>query len=85
MTGLLSRVTKRVATGLSVFALAAGLTMTVPTQAKATDWATIAVVAVGVTLVGIVAGGATRAPAKPAYTVIARYCENKHTGLYHRC
>lgn len=85
MTGFFSRVTQRAATALSVVALATGLTVMAPTQAKAVDWGTAAAVAVGVALIGIVAGGGTRAAKPQQYTVIARYCENKHTGLYYRC
>ena len=77
MTGLFSRVSARMATGLSVIALAAGLTMTVPTQAKA-DAATLAV---GAVLAAIVIKGAK----KPKYKVIARYCHSHKTGLYHSC
>jgi hypothetical protein len=64
---------------LCVCAIAGGLVVSTPTQAKATDWATIAV---GAALIGIVFGGVTK---KPKYTVIARYCENSKTGLYHQC
>lgn len=77
MTGLFSRGITRVATGLSVFALAAGLTMTMPTQAKADATA----LAAGAVLVAIVLGGGK----KPKHRVIARYCHSYKTGLYHSC
>lgn len=77
MTGLFSRVIARMATGLSVFALAAGLSMTAPTQAKADATA----LAAGAVLVAIVLKGAK----KPKHKVIARYCHSHKTGLYHSC
>lgn len=79
MTGLFTRLAARGATTLSICALAGGLVLTAPTQAKAADWATVAV---GAAILGIVLGGAKK---KPKYKVIARYCENPKTGLYCKC
>ncbi len=78
MSGLFSRISARAATGLTVLALAAGMALSAPTQAKAS---TLAGLAVGGAIVGIVLGGAK----KPKYEVIARYCYSHKTGLYHRC
>lgn len=80
MTGLFTRLAARGAATLSICALVGGLVLTAPTQAKATDWVSVAV---GATLLGIVLGGGTKK--KPKYTVIARYCENPKTGLYYKC
>ncbi|MCC5955765.1 MAG: hypothetical protein JJU07_06655 [Natronohydrobacter sp.] len=79
MTGLMTRLATRGAATLSICALVGGLAMTAPTQAKASEWIAVAV---GATIVGIVLGGAKK---KPEYRVIARYCENPKTGLYHKC
>ncbi|MFU8897477.1 MAG: hypothetical protein ACNA7L_01160 [Roseinatronobacter sp.] len=79
MTGLLTRLATRGATTLSVCALVGGLAITAPTQAKASEWVAVAV---GAAIVGIVLGGGKK---HPEYTVIARYCENPKTGLYHKC
>ncbi len=80
MTGLFKRLVARGAATLSICALAGGLVLTAPTQAKATDWVSVAV---GAAIIGIVLGGGKKK--KPKYEVIARYCENPHTGLYYKC
>ena len=60
--------------------IAAGVSFTAASPAKAAD---PAVYFVG----GVIAYAVVRSLAKkkPAYTVIARYCEDKKTGLYHDC
>ncbi|MCC5967886.1 MAG: hypothetical protein JJU24_17355 [Natronohydrobacter sp.] len=79
MSGLITRLAARGAATLSICALVGGLVITTPTQAKASEWLAVAV---GAAMLGIVLGGAKK---KPKYTVIARYCENPKTGLYHKC
>lgn len=80
MSGFVTRLTSRGTAVLGACAVASMLTVSVPTKANA-DYAIAA--ALGVTLGLIVLGGGTKK--KPTYTVIARYCEDPKTGLYHQC
>lgn len=83
MREVLSRTLQRGAASLSALALAAGLVIAVPQQAQASN---IVAGAVAAAILGIsLKGSAPRPAPKPAYTVMARYCLNKHTGLYHKC
>lgn len=79
MSGFVSRLTSRGVVTLSACALATMLTATVPSKANAEAWAAAAV---GAALAAIIYKGGKK---KPAYTVIARYCENPKTGLYYKC
>ncbi len=79
MKTFIKRFATRVLAGASVCVLAAGVTISTPTAAKADAWAAGAV---GAIMLGIIAGA--RKPA-PTHTVIARYCKSHATGLYHKC
>jgi hypothetical protein len=78
MSGFVTRLTSRGAAVLGACAVASMLTISVPSKASADAGA----YAVGLTLAYIVWRGGKK---KPAYTVIARYCEDTKTGLYHKC
>ncbi len=80
-----SRFTSRLLTVATVCALAAGLTLGSATQARASDPATAAVASL--LIWGVLAQQPRHKCHKPCSrsNVIARYCENPKTGLYHRC
>lgn len=77
------RPTSRILSTVTACALAAGMTLSTATPARATDPVVWWVVG-GLVTLGILAHG-TRTAHAPTHTVIARYCENPKTGLYHKC
>ncbi len=79
-----SRFTSRLLTAITVCALAAGVTLSSASQARASDPAS-AVVA-GLIVWAVAAQKKSRYHKSCTKSrVIARYCENKKTGLYYRC
>lgn len=76
----MTKLPSRVLSTVLACVIAAGVSVTAASPAKAAD---PVVYFVG----GVIAYAVVRSMAKkkPAYTVVARYCENKKTGLYTRC
>ncbi len=76
----MTKAPSRVLSTVLACVIAAGVSFTAATPAKAAD---PVVYFVG----GVIAYAVVRSLAqqKPAYTVIARYCEDTKTGLYHKC
>ena len=80
MSNIVSKLASRIVGGASVCVLAMGMVVSTTAPARAID------PIVGKVVLGfIVLSAAAKATAKPRYTVVARLCENKKTGLYDHC
>lgn len=86
MSGFVPRLASRTVAFVSACAVAGVMSFGSATPARAADPVLLkglaALVAAGVV---VKVASKKRKPAKQKYEVIARYCENWKTGLYHRC
>ncbi len=83
MSGFVPRLASRTVAVVSACAVAGVMSFGSATPARAADPVLLKGLA-ALVAAGVIVKVASK-PKAPKYEVIARYCENRKTGLYHRC